>query len=76
MVTVEVSDRDEVVCAGVDGVNIVGQALDGLRARGWDGPPVRVVIDKSIPVAGGMGGGSADAAAVLRAARSLGARVG
>ena len=71
VVTVEVSDRDEVVCAGVDGVNIVGQALNGLRARGWNAPPVRVVIDKNIPVAGGMGGGSADAAAVLRAARSL-----
>ncbi len=71
VVTVEVSDRDEVVCAGVDGVNIVGQALNGLRARGWIGPLVRVVIDKNIPVAGGMGGGSADAAAVLRAARSL-----
>lgn len=71
VVTVEASDRDEVVCAGVDGVNIVGQALNGLRARGWVGPPVRVVIDKNIPVAGGMGGGSADAAAVLRAARSL-----
>jgi 4-diphosphocytidyl-2-C-methyl-D-erythritol kinase len=70
-VTVTDADADQVVCAGVDGPNIVTQTLDGLRARGWDGPPVRVVIDKRIPVAGGMGGGSADAAAVLRIAPLL-----
>jgi 4-diphosphocytidyl-2-C-methyl-D-erythritol kinase len=62
---------DQVVCAGVDGLNIVTQTLDGLRARGWAGPPVRVSIDKRIPVAGGMAGGSADAAAVLRIAPLL-----
>jgi 4-diphosphocytidyl-2-C-methyl-D-erythritol kinase len=59
---------DEVVCPGVSGPNIVSQALAGLRARGWDAPPVRVTIEKRIPVAAGMGGGSADAAAVLRMA--------
>jgi 4-diphosphocytidyl-2-C-methyl-D-erythritol kinase len=64
---------DQVVCDGVDGSNIVTQTLEGLRARGWNGPPVRVVIDKRIPVAGGMGGGSADAAAVLRLAPALAA---
>lgn len=62
---------DEVVCPGVSGPNIVSRALEGLRARGWDPPPVRVMIDKRIPVAAGMGGGSADAAAVLRMAASL-----
>ena len=61
--------EDEVVCPGVSGPNIVSRALAGLRARGWDAPPVRVTIDKRIPVAAGMGGGSADAAAVLRMAR-------
>ncbi|MBV8218885.1 MAG: hypothetical protein JO325_10505 [Solirubrobacterales bacterium] len=59
---------DEVVCPGVSGPNIVSRALTGLRARGWEAPPVRVTIDKRIPVAAGMGGGSADAAAVLRMA--------
>jgi 4-diphosphocytidyl-2-C-methyl-D-erythritol kinase len=64
-------DRDEVLCPGVDGPNLVARALEGLRARGWGGPPVRIEIEKQIPVAGGMGGGSADAAAALRLARSL-----
>jgi 4-diphosphocytidyl-2-C-methyl-D-erythritol kinase len=59
---------DEVMSPGVSGPNIVSAALAGLRARGWDAPPVRVTIDKRIPVAAGMGGGSADAAAVLRMA--------
>jgi 4-diphosphocytidyl-2-C-methyl-D-erythritol kinase len=62
---------DQVVCPGVDRLNIVKQTLDGLRARGWGAPPVRVVIDKRIPLAGGMGGGSADAAAMLRVAAML-----
>jgi 4-diphosphocytidyl-2-C-methyl-D-erythritol kinase len=59
------------VCADVPELNIVSQTLDRLRAHGWDAPPVRVVIDKRIPVAGGMGGGSADAAAMLRLASAI-----
>jgi len=70
-VTPASAGADEVVCPGVDGVNIVTQTLEGLRDSGWDGPPLRVVIDKRIPVAGGMGGGSADAAAILRLAAAV-----
>lgn len=62
---------DEVVCPGVEGPNLVGAALAALRAQGWDGPPVRVDVRKRIPVAAGMGGGSADAAATLRLAAAL-----
>jgi 4-diphosphocytidyl-2-C-methyl-D-erythritol kinase len=64
--------RDEVVCDGVDGPNLVNDALGALRGAGWAPPPLRVTITKRIPVAAGMGGGSADAAALLRLAPRLG----
>jgi 4-diphosphocytidyl-2-C-methyl-D-erythritol kinase len=60
---------DEVICLGVTGPNLAAAALRAFRERtGWDGAPVRVEIDKRIPVAGGMAGGSSDAAATLRLA--------
>jgi len=61
--------EDQVVCSGVDGPNLAAEALRALRARGWARRPVRVEIEKRIPVAAGLAGGSADAAAVLRIAR-------
>jgi 4-diphosphocytidyl-2-C-methyl-D-erythritol kinase len=63
--------EDLVVCPGVEGENLAARALAGLRARGWDGPPLRIQIDKRIPVAAGMAGGSADAAAALRLAMAV-----
>jgi 4-diphosphocytidyl-2-C-methyl-D-erythritol kinase len=59
---------DEVVCPGVEGENLAARALAALREAGWEAPPLRVEIEKRIPVAAGLGGGSADAAAVLRLA--------
>ena len=60
-------ERDEVVCPGVEGPNLVASAIAAFReATGWDGPPQRIEIVKRIPVAAGLGGGSADAAAALR----------
>jgi 4-diphosphocytidyl-2-C-methyl-D-erythritol kinase len=66
--TISKAETDEVICPGVEGPNLAARALELLRAGGWDQDPVRVEIDKRIPVAGGLGGGSADAAAVLRLA--------
>jgi 4-diphosphocytidyl-2-C-methyl-D-erythritol kinase len=63
------ADRDEVLCPEVEGENLAARALAGLRERGWQGPLLRIEIEKRIPVAAGLGGGSADAAAVLRLAR-------
>jgi 4-diphosphocytidyl-2-C-methyl-D-erythritol kinase len=69
LIAVTEAERDEVICAGVEGENLAARALAALRERGWGGPPLRIEIEKRIPVAAGLGGGSADAAAVLRLAR-------
>jgi 4-diphosphocytidyl-2-C-methyl-D-erythritol kinase len=68
LLRIEVAERDEVVCPGVEGENLAARALAKLRERGWDAPPLRIEIEKRTPVAAGLGGGSADAAAVLRLA--------
>jgi 4-diphosphocytidyl-2-C-methyl-D-erythritol kinase len=58
---------DEVRCPGVEGPNLAARALAVFRERtGWNGPPQLLEIEKRIPVAAGLGGGSADAAATLR----------
>jgi 4-diphosphocytidyl-2-C-methyl-D-erythritol kinase len=66
--------EDVVVCPGVEGDNLAARALRAYRdAAGWDAPAQLLTIDKRIPVAAGMGGGSSDAAATLRlAARAAG----
>ncbi len=68
---IEVTDaeRDSVECSpAVEGENLAEVALHTLREQGWEAQPVRLRIEKRIPVAAGLGGGSADAAAVLRLA--------
>jgi 4-diphosphocytidyl-2-C-methyl-D-erythritol kinase len=83
---------DEVLCPGVPGdpaENLAARALAAFReATGWNAPPLRLRIDKRVPLAAGLGGGSGDAAAALRLAaaasglgdpdtlRALGARLG
>ena len=68
LIAVTPAERDEVVCAGVEGENLAARALVALRERGWQSEPLRIEIEKRTPVAAGLGGGSADAAAVLRLA--------
>jgi 4-diphosphocytidyl-2-C-methyl-D-erythritol kinase len=64
---------DLVECPGVPGPpqeNLAAAALRSFRAStGWQVPPLRLSIVKRIPVAAGLAGGSADAAAALRLAR-------
>ena len=73
VVEVRASDRDEVICAGVDGPNLAAAAIAAFREQ-TALPPLRVEIEKRIPVAAGLAGGSADAAAVLRAANQIAGR--
>ncbi len=68
LIKVTPAERDEVLCAGVEGENLAARALAALRERGWQRQPLRIKIEKRTPVAAGLGGGSADAAAVLRLA--------
>jgi 4-diphosphocytidyl-2-C-methyl-D-erythritol kinase len=68
----ETLTADVVECPGVEGPNLASAALAAYRAEtGWDGPPIRLTIAKRIPIAGGMAGGSADAAAALRVAAAF-----
>ena len=62
------SGEDEVVCPGVAAPDLTARALAALRAAGWGRAPLRIEVEKRIPIAAGLGGGSADAAAVLRLA--------
>jgi 4-diphosphocytidyl-2-C-methyl-D-erythritol kinase len=65
------AEPDEVICPGVEGPNLGEAAVAAYREAAGSLPPLYVAIEKKIPVAAGLGGGSADAAAVLRAANRL-----
>ncbi|SFP39338.1 4-(cytidine 5'-diphospho)-2-C-methyl-D-erythritol kinase [Sphingomonas rubra] len=56
--------------AGSGGDNLVTRARDAFRAVSPT-PPVAITLTKNLPVASGIGGGSADAAATLRALARL-----
>ncbi|AKI01539.1 4-diphosphocytidyl-2-C-methyl-D-erythritol kinase [Hoeflea sp. IMCC20628] len=80
LVSVELSDRDGFILEGPESgaltaedtqSNLVVRARDSLRAAahrsGMEAAPVQIRLDKRLPVASGIGGGSADAAATLKA---------
>jgi 4-diphosphocytidyl-2-C-methyl-D-erythritol kinase len=69
-VTLQTAERHSVRTVPADGVpvgakNLAGVAARMLARRSGAGGPVAIEIAKQIPVAGGMAGGSADAAAAL-----------
>jgi 4-diphosphocytidyl-2-C-methyl-D-erythritol kinase len=69
------SGEDTVECEGVPGHNLAAAALAEFRSRaGKELPPLAITIRKRVPVAAGLGGGSADAAAALRIANELAGR--
>jgi 4-diphosphocytidyl-2-C-methyl-D-erythritol kinase len=70
-IELEPAPEDSVECEGVDGPNLATAAVERLRQYAPSLPPLRVRITKRIPVAAGLAGGSADAAAVMRAANSF-----
>lgn len=54
------------------GDNLILKALRALGAATGSGdPPVAVTLDKQLPIAAGLGGGSSDAGAALKGARDL-----
>jgi len=70
-VELEPAAEDSLECDGVEGPNLASAAVERLRQFAPSLPPLRVKITKRIPVAAGLAGGSADAAAVMRAANSF-----
>lgn len=69
--SVSVSGTVELSRVPTDGSNIAIKAARLLAARTGYRGGVRLEIDKHVPVTGGMGGGSADAAATLLACDAL-----
>ncbi len=73
VLTVEVASNDSLTitgefsgCLSAEPDNLVMRALTLARELGADVPPLAISLEKNLPVAAGLGGGSADAGAMLR----------
>ena len=76
--TIELADDDQLAISGefaseLDSTddNLVMIALRGFRAAGGVIRGLSITLEKNIPIGAGLGGGSADAAALLRAVNTL-----
>jgi len=67
---IDVDPADRLTVRGFEQDTLVRQALELLAERSGIEPRWRVRIDKRLPVAAGMGGGSSDAATALRLANT------
>ena len=67
---IDVEDADGLTVEGFAGDTIVRTALELLAERAGIAPRWRVRIEKRLPVAAGLGGGSSDAATALRLANA------
>jgi 4-diphosphocytidyl-2-C-methyl-D-erythritol kinase len=65
---IALEEADELQIDGFADDTLVRRALEALATAIGTAPRWRVMIDKQIPVAAGLGGGSSDAAAALRLA--------
>jgi len=65
---IELEEASRLRVEGFDADTLVGHALSELARRAGVEPRWRVLIEKTIPVAAGLGGGSSDAATALRLA--------
>ena len=65
---ISIADGDGIRVSGFDGDTLVRDALARLANQAGVAPRWHAHIDKRIPVAGGLGGGSSDAATALRLA--------
>lgn len=78
-VSVSPAGQDQLVVGGpgdntgvpTDETNIVWRAVEAMEKHGVARQPLRIRLTKTIPVAGGMAGGSANAAATLVALNEL-----
>jgi len=69
--SIEIAATFDVSSIPLDSSNLVWRAHDLLREHIGDISPAAITIDKTIPVSGGMAGGSADAAAAVIALAEL-----
>jgi 4-diphosphocytidyl-2-C-methyl-D-erythritol kinase len=69
---IRLADKLELICSGLFAADVPSGG-DNIVLRAWTVlnslkqiPPVQISLEKNLPVASGIGGGSADAAALLR----------